>query len=141
MNTHHADKYRFVDPRSMEDAEDRRQELLRDIWSIEKQLSDGKRRLDRDGKPLSVEAYKDWHSRTRASLVYKNNEYRMLKRWIKDRRASIEAGELGVRDANSPRDLLIGARGALRKALDGGAANADVGRMFKVIDQYLKRAA
>jgi hypothetical protein len=139
MNTHHSSKYRFVEPRSIREAKDRLKALLLDIRNIEKQLGDHVR-TNRDGVELTSKEYVVWHSRTRASLVYKQNEYQELKDWVRERRREIESKEVKIEDPNDPRQLLLAAHAVLRSVMDGDAP-AQLGHVFSVIDQHLIHAA
>ena len=138
MSTHHSSKYRFVEPVSIRDAKDRLKALLLDIRNIEKQLGDHIR-TNRDGVELSPKEYVAWHSRTRASLVYKQNEYQELKDWVLERRREVESKEVDIEDPNDPRELLLAARAVLRSVLDGDEPD-DIGLVYAVIDQHLIHA-
>jgi len=139
MNTHHSSKYRFIEPASIRDAKDRLKALLLDIRNIEKQLGDHVR-TNRDGVELSPKEYVVWHSRTRASLVYKQNEYQELKDWIRERRREIESKEVDINNPNDPRQLLLAARAVLRSVMDGDEPD-DIGHVYAVIEQHLIHAA
>jgi hypothetical protein len=114
-------------------------DLLIDIMNIEKQLSYSERRGP-DGKLLSTQEYKYWRSRTHASLVFKRAEYTDLKAWILNRRREIEASELGIRDPNSPREVLVACRALLRELLDNGVQHEDLGVVYNVVDQTLQHS-
>jgi len=138
MTTPHSAKYRFVEPASIREAKERQKALLLDLRNIEKQLGDHVR-MNRDGEPLSPKEYVQWRSRTRASYVYKQNEYAELKDWIRERRRQLEAAQVKITDPNDARQLLLGARAVLRSVLNGEEPE-NLGDMFNVIEQHLTHA-
>jgi hypothetical protein len=139
MASPHSYKYEFKAPTSIKSAQQRMRDLLIDIMNIEKQLSYSERRGP-DGKLLSTQEYKYWRSRTHASLVFKRAEYTDLKAWILNRRREIEASELGIRDPNSPREVLVACRALLRELLDNGVQHEDLGVVYNVVDQTLQHS-
>lgn len=139
MNTQHKAKYRFVEPVSIQDATDRLKALHLDMRNIEKQLGDHIR-TNRDGVELSPKEYIVWHSKTRASLVYKQHEYIELKDWIKRRRREIDSKEINIEDPDDPRQLLIAARAVLRAVMDGDEPE-EIGQVMTVIEKHLTHAA
>lgn len=138
MTTLHAAKYRFVEPTSIREAKERQKALLLDLRNIEKQLGDSVR-TNRDGEPLSSKEYVHWRSRTRASYVYKQNEYAELKDWIRERRRQLEAAKIEITDPNDARQLLLSARLVLRSVLNGEEPE-DLGHVYSVIEQHLTHA-
>lgn len=140
MTTHHASKYKFVEPTSIREAKDRQKALLLDLRNIEKQLGDHVR-TNREGDPLSPKEYVQWRSRTRASYVYKQNEYAELKDWIKERRRYIEAKRVKISNPDNQRELLVAAHAALRAVLNGDEHDEFIGQVYSVIEQHLTHAA
>ncbi len=139
MNTHHSSKYRFIEPESIREANDRLKSLLLDIRNIEKQLGDHVR-TNRDGDELTPEEYIVWNSKTRASLVYKQYEQQELKHWIRERRRQIDASKVDIDDPNDARQLLMAARTVLRSVLRGEEPD-HLGQVATVIEQYLIHAS
>jgi hypothetical protein len=145
MTTHHRtsphdSKYAFTPPESIKEAQDRSLILLRDIWNIEKQLTDPSARLTPSGEEMTAREYSHWYSRIRASLIYKQFEKAKLKQWIKERREEVALQRLSIVE-DDPRSMLIAARTALRKALDGDQDDPYVGKVFTAIERHLLHAA
>jgi Arc/MetJ-type ribon-helix-helix transcriptional regulator len=140
MKSPHESKYAFAAPRTIREAKDRMKILYRDIRNIEKQLGDGIR-YDRSGQPVASDEYRNWSSRIRASLVYKQVEYAELKDWIAERRRELDARKAGIEDPNNPRELLRVARLLLRDVLDGKPVPEIAGPLYTAIDQHLIHAA
>lgn len=136
MSSPHSHKYVFHAPSSIREARQRMKGLLLDIRNIEKQLGDPVR-LDRDGNPLKTEDYRNWYSRIRASLIYKQTEYAELKDWVRNRRIEVAAEQLEITDPTDSRQLLIAAKAVLRDVLDGEADPLDAGHVYALIEQHL----
>jgi len=128
----------FTEPSSIAEAKARKRALERDIMNIERQLAEPVR-YDRDGSEMSKKDYRLWRSSAHSSMIFKKAEQAYLKDWIKERRRRVDAENANIFDANDPRNLLVEARTAIKKALAGD--DADLGRIFNVIDQYLQHAA
>lgn len=136
----HDSKYAFTPPKNIKEAEERRLILLRDIWNIEKQLTDPGERFAPSGKPMTASEYRSWYSRIRASLIYKQFERAKLAAWIKERREEVALAKVAIAE-DDPRSMLIAARKALRKALDGDTDDPFVGKVFTAIERHLLHAA
>jgi hypothetical protein len=136
-----ADKYRFDEPESMQEALARIALLTRNIANVQYQLGDHERK-DKRGRRLSPRAYRRWVQSARASLIYKRQEQAYLKQWVKDRRRAIEARQLDIFEPESPDALVQRCRVALRELLDGASLEeAEVGKLYNVLDQYLQHVA
>ncbi len=137
----HEDRYRFDEPKTMAEAQERKRILERDVRNIERQLKDREKR-DRNGRLLDKKSYLKWRKGARSSEIFKKTEQAYLKDWIVERRRAIQAGELGIFDPNDPREMLLRARLALRGILDGKSPEElEVGKLYDTIDQYLQHAA
>lgn len=128
----------YDEPRSIAEAKERKRLLFADIMSIERQLAD-KYRVDRNGNKLSKQEYRLWRGAAHSSLVHKKSEHAYLKDWIIERRRTIEAAQIGIKNANDPMSVMVGLHEVLKKALDGD--DMALGKAFNVVDQYLNHAA
>ena len=78
----------FVEPTSIEDAEERRCELIINIQEIQTQLGD-KQRTDEQGARLDKRDYWEWKSKAQFALNKRLSALRLLKAWIHKNRQDI----------------------------------------------------
>lgn len=129
---------KFKEPTKISEAIARKRVLEADIMNIERQLAEPTR-YDREGAKISKKDYQLWRSSAHSSLVFKKTEHAYLKDWIKDRRRRLNADEIGIFKEDDPREVLVKAKVALKKALAGD--DSDLGVIYNVIDQFLQHAA
>ena len=79
------DAYRWIEPTTTDDAEERATNLLNDIEKINIQLGDRDRRSPETGERLHDREYWLWRSKALRVRTNKLKEYRQLKRWLKKR--------------------------------------------------------
>jgi hypothetical protein len=127
----------FNEPHTIGEARARKRILERDIMNIERQLAEPVR-YDND-RVLDIEEYRRWRSKAHSSMVFKKTEHAFLKDWIVERRRRVNADEVGIFEADDPREVLVKTRLALKKALDGD--DSALGAIYNVIDQFLQHAA
>lgn len=83
METHTS----FVEPKSLAEAEARRDMVWKEIQAIETQLSNPRVLDPVTRKPMSNKAWKRWRYRTIEGLNAKHLEHRQLRTWIQQRAA------------------------------------------------------
>jgi hypothetical protein len=129
----------FEEPASVEEAEARMAELVLDMREIEVQLGD-RNRTGSDGQRLSSDEYHAWRQRASVALVYKQREYQLLKRWVRNRRRRATAEVLDVAPAGAP-GLLLQAWQLLRQLSREGRVAYQEGEwgFIDSIHSYLRR--
>lgn len=132
-----ANDRQFPEPRSISDALAQKRALERDIMNIERQLAEPIRM--EGNQPMAKKEYRGWRSKAHASLVFKKAEQTYLKDWIKERRRQIEAGKLGIRGMDEPRELLLKTRQELKRLMEDDST--DIPALYNAIDQYLQHVA
>lgn len=80
----------YTEPRSLEDARRRRDDLTTAVIEIEGQLARRDRR-DETGARMNAKQYGQWRDRAIEAKTVKTNEIRYLKRWIADHRAELRS--------------------------------------------------
>jgi hypothetical protein len=73
-------------PKTLEEAEQTRQELTLDVQSIQAQLGD-RQRTDDDGNRLSTAEYWQWKKKAQHALNQKLGELRGVKKWMREKNA------------------------------------------------------
>lgn len=76
----------YTEPRSLEDARRRRDDLTTAVIEIEGQLARRDRR-DETGSRMTPQQYGAWRDRAIEAKTVKTNEIRFLKRWIAEHRS------------------------------------------------------
>ena len=76
----------FQEPISLEEGEARRIQLTQDVEGIEAQLGD-RNRTDETGNRMSSAQYWAWRKKAQHSLRQKLGELRVLKSWLRTKRA------------------------------------------------------
>lgn len=71
----------FVEPKTFNEAVDRRSRLQADIEALQAELAD-KNRRDEQGQRLTGEQYADWRAVTIRLLQQKQRELRAVKAWL-----------------------------------------------------------
>ncbi|MBW2691006.1 MAG: hypothetical protein JRE57_00050 [Deltaproteobacteria bacterium] len=75
----------FTAPRTLDEAEVRRQDLTLNVQSIQAQLGD-KQRTDDNGRRLTSKEYWAWKKRATHALNQKLDELRLVKQWLRNNR-------------------------------------------------------
>jgi len=70
----------WVEPRSLEEAIERRDQVLSELQDIQDQL--GERNRIAGAQPTSDDEYWAWRGKAKVALKYKLAEYRRLKAWV-----------------------------------------------------------
>jgi hypothetical protein len=71
----------FVPPQSMEQAEERKRLLIKETEEIDAQLGDP---FQKDKKAKQPGGYDGWRNTAIRAKLYRLQELRLLKQWIKD---------------------------------------------------------
>jgi hypothetical protein len=70
----------WAEPRSLEDAIQRRDHVLSEVQDIQDQLGDRNRLAV--GRCMADDEYWEWRGKAKTALKYKLTEYRRLKAWV-----------------------------------------------------------
>lgn len=103
-------------PSSIAEAESWIVQLGTDIETIQFQLGD-KNRTNDDGERLSDHEYFEWQKRARGALLYKKDQHRKLKLWVKERRQAEQAEALGRTEDDDALGLLLKVYGLHRRLM------------------------
>ena len=134
---------RFIEPASIEDAEDRRTALVLKLNEIEAVLGN-KNATDGRGNRLDGHSYWEWRNRAVHAKRHTLAEMTHLKAWLKTARRERQtdsARDMGF-DANDPTSLLRAARAVfVRIASDEVEIHPDEQFVLDAIRDYLQERA
>ena len=125
-------------PASIEGAEERVEEVVQQIQSIDAQLRNRERINPHTGEEWSREEYNDWRLRAMRAKMYATKELRFLKRWVRQERTRYNAKAINV-DFDNPKSLIHAAYVLLCSLIKQGIEFTDEEReLVDILDKYLQ---